>query len=259
MFENLFCDPIADRCKSYEVKESGRELLVSHRDGAFLLDALKEVLNMMAVFVMASVKWNRACAIGFWWNAGLQVPCVEKVAKLIRVVGLVGENRLFRKSFNEIKGSDQIVPISRCSNEPEHATIAIDESMNLGIRTASGCTNELMFSALRATKSVFVDFNTGRIDRPKLPFEIRSNGDMDVIPNSLFAPLLPAGVNRGMWRENTQGPPTAPFPKPEKQGMQNCFDRYWRTPANRPGIGFRRTLSDSINFLRTFAVRRSFS
>ncbi len=259
MFENLLCDPIADRCKRYEVKESGRELLVSHRDGAFLLDALKEILNMMAVSVMASVKWNRTCAIGFWWNAGLQVPCAEEFAKLIRVVGFVGENRLFRESFNEIKGSDQIVPISGCSNESEHATFAIDESMNLGIRTTSGCTNELMFSALRAAKSVFVNFNTGRIDRPKLPFEIRGDSDMDFIPNSLFAPLLPAGVNRGMWSENTQGPPTAPFPKSEKQGMKNCFDRYWRTSAYRPGIGFPRTLSDSINFFRTFAVRRSFS
>lgn len=258
MFENLILEPIADGGKSNQISKTRGEFFVSSSNGALLLDALEKVFDMMPSLVVPFVKRDFGGPVGLGWDTGFEAERFKQRSETVAVVGFVGENGAADTALNQFGSSDQIVSIAFGKDKFDGASAVVDQGMNLGIGSSPGCPNALVFIGLSCSESVFVNFGTGRIDRPE--FAGRPGGELieNALPNPRLAPLLPASVNGGVRGKNAQRSPRASLAKPIKKSLQDFFGRDRRSTAFASRFKILCTPGFGINFFSRLALAASF-
>lgn len=253
MFEKSILKPIADSGKCGQRQKTGSQLLVSGGDGTSLLEALEEVLDLVAVSVVPPVMRSGAEPVGFRRDAGAQSAAGEKLAEGVAVVRLVSEDRAVCDSRDERRSCGEIVRITRREPELHRSTPGVDQRVDLGVGAASGCSNALTASASSRPSGVLVGFRTGRVDRPKPAVRPGRQTAENDIPQAGLAPLLPARVDRGMGSEDPESSPRAALAKAVENGQENRLGRQRRTSARYSWFCVRSFLRDEINFFSTAA------
>ena len=264
MFENLFFEPIAnggefDKGRGVEgSRESGAQFFKPGGDGARFLDALEEVLHVMALFVKTFVILRRATFVGLGGNACLESERLRQLPERSAAVGFVSEDRSGIVSNDQIRGRDAVVTVSRPENDADRTPAGINQGVDFCIGSSFGSADALDFNALRAAKGVLVNLRAGRIDCPELANGGARKRVEDSVPDAGLAPRLPSRVDRGVWGEDAQRSPRAAFAQPEKYGEKNPLGIDRRPPALGIAEALGCTREGLINFFSRLALAASF-
>lgn len=252
-------EPIADSGNFDEAQVSAGEFLITRSDSAQFFDPLKEVFDGVATLVVAFVEFRWVDSVSLRWNACSKSEFSKLVSKCVTVIGLVSKNGSRADALNQSRCCNEIVRVSRRQRQAHSIAVRIHEGMNLGIRPTSRFPNALTFRGSRGSMRMFVYFAARGIDSPELPFAQRTESFKNVIPETGFAPLFPAGVDRCMWSENTQSPPTATFTEAEQYRLKDDFGRRLGAPFLLSGGARNRYRTTEINFFSSMILRASFS
>lgn len=257
MFENLFFEPIANGSKFHKVEESGPQLFKPSGNRARLFDALKEVLNMMALLVKTFVILRRTGFVGLGRNASLKPTRLEQLPERRAAVGFVGEDRSGVLASDQLGGCDAVVSVSRSENEANGAPPGVNQGVDLRVGPSFGSPDALNFNALRTAEGVLVNLRASRVDCPELPNGAVRERVEDLVPNAGLAPSLPSRVDGGVRCENAQRSPGATFPHPEEHREKDPLGINWRPPA----LGFTELYGSTrevvINFFSRLALAAS--
>jgi len=234
--------------KSNQGEKPGSEFFVAGGNGPLFFDALEEVFDMVAFLVKSFVEGRRRFSIRLGRDAGLQAQPVEGPAELIAVIGFVGEDGSLGAALHQAGSGGQIVALSGGQAQPNGSSPVVDQGMDLGVGPAPGVSNFLKTSNFHGSETVFVNFDTGRIDGPQLPFRLFGKLFENLVPYPCIAPLFPAGVDGGVRGEDTQCAPGTTFSQPEEQGLKyEVHRRGWTASLSR--VQYRFGLSRNlINF-----------
>ena len=177
----------------------------------------------MTPFVVPLVIGSGIVAIGPGWDTRSESEVFQTASEFVTVVGLVGQNGPMRVPFHQIWSAQNVVSMPGTQEQPQRPTVGIHQCVNLGVGSTTSPANSLFFSTARSALSMFVYFDAGRVDAPKLPFGPLGEFALQTFPKPLLAPFLPAGVNGRVGSEDAQCPPGAAFTQTEKQRLQDGF------------------------------------
>ncbi len=126
-----------------ERQERLGELVIARGDAPELLDATEETLDQIAALVEMPIECARIEPIGTRrdnWLAALSGDCFDEV---IRVVALVGHDKLGRLILDQSFGLFDIRNLTCRENDPQRIAQSIDRDMQLGRQSAARATDFL--------------------------------------------------------------------------------------------------------------------
>ena len=229
MFEKRSSEPVADGGEGDEGLEAGAEFFIARGDGPLFLDALKEVLHLMAAFVVPLVMAGGPFAVCLGRNAGLESASFQESSELVTVIRLVRQDRPAGVPFHQIGGAQEVVPMPRAQYQPQCSALGVHQCMDLGVGPAPALANGLIFRAPGPAMGLFVRLDAGRIHAPQPALGRGAECLQKAVPETALTPLFPSGVDRRVGSENAQRPPGTPFAQPEEQRLKDGLQRNGRT------------------------------
>ena len=189
-------EPIQGGSEQHEGEESDGELFVAGGDAPELLNAPKEVFDVVAMPVVTAMEagWMPAALSGR--NAAPGVLCAQIGTESIGVEALVGHDPVTAQTPPQWSHGEQVVLRAGGQGDRNRPAMLVRDGGELGVQSAFGPTDGLRQLAARGIGPVLMQLDVRAIQVPQPTFGAPGQSRQQTVPQTTRCPAPPARVDR---------------------------------------------------------------
>ena len=189
-------EPIQDGGEQHEGEESGGELFVAGGDAPKLLQAAKEVFDVMAMPVVTAMEAGGMPAALSGRNAAPGVLRAQLGAESISVEALVGHDPVAAQTPPQWSHGKQVVLRAGGQGDRNRPAMLVRDGGELGVQSAFGPPDRLRQLAARGIGPVLMQLDVRAVQMPQPALGAPGQSRQQTMPQATRRPASPARVDR---------------------------------------------------------------